>query len=225
MATTAVSVRYHSFGCANGAGCHRRRPRTVAVHGRDVSLALKKKADRSSLLADKRPDKALTYFLRLKQSKAIDLIRQYSLFPNVQDQIVLLVEQGPDSGAISLLVDHTHSIPVGEHKLQELIQIDRVVRQLEARPEYLFRYLKALFEKEPPLCFPYSDQMVRSSMIVIKKRSLLRPRTIRDYCCRYSELATRTISRRHIIYVVNGTSYQRWSFCLAAWGTTAKLLC
>ncbi|KAK1922178.1 hypothetical protein DB88DRAFT_497458 [Papiliotrema laurentii] len=101
------------------------------------------------LLADKRPDKALTYFLRLKQSKAIDLIRQYSLFPNVQDQIVLLVEQGPDSGAISLLVDHTHSIP-----------IDRVVRQLEARPEYLFRYLKALFEKEPPLCFPYSDQMI-----------------------------------------------------------------
>lgn len=66
----------------------------------------------SSLLADERPDKALPYFLRLKQPRVFDLIRKHNLFMSVQDQVVLLVDQGPDSGAIPLLVDHIHSIPV-----------------------------------------------------------------------------------------------------------------
>jgi len=39
-------------------------------------------------------------------------------------------------------------------------EIPRVVRQLEERPQYLFKYLRALFDKDPQLCFSYSDKMV-----------------------------------------------------------------
>jgi len=59
---------------------------------------------------------------------------------------------GPSSKhgtAISLLVDHTHSIP-----------IPRVIQQLEGHREFLFMYLDALFDKDPHLAFDYSDLQV-----------------------------------------------------------------
>lgn len=51
--------------------------------------------------------------------------------------------------AISLLVDHTHSIP-----------IPRVVAQLQDHRPFLFMYLDALFDKDPHLAFDYSDLQV-----------------------------------------------------------------
>lgn len=76
---------------------------------------------------NRQPGKALPFFLRLRRPNVFDLIRENNLFTAVQDQALLLVEfdqelverrkaQGEDvqggSAAISLLVDHTHSIPV-----------------------------------------------------------------------------------------------------------------
>ncbi|CEH19382.1 Vacuolar assembly/sorting protein VPS41 [Ceraceosorus bombacis] len=51
--------------------------------------------------------------------------------------------------AISLLVDHTHSIPV-----------HRVSTQLRAEPRYLYMYLDALFDQDPQMVVEYSDELV-----------------------------------------------------------------
>ncbi|KAG8812910.1 Vacuolar protein sorting-associated protein 41 [Serendipita sp. 400] len=51
--------------------------------------------------------------------------------------------------AIPLLVEHSHSIPIA-----------KVVSQLETRPDFLFLYLDALFEKDPELCSDYLERQV-----------------------------------------------------------------
>ncbi|KAH0840325.1 hypothetical protein J3R83DRAFT_1341 [Lanmaoa asiatica] len=109
--------------------------------------------------------KALPFFLRLRRPNVFDLIREHNLFTDVQDQALLLVEfdqelnekrrqEGHESAlsrseAITLLVDHTHSIPVG-----------RVVQQLRPRPLYLFHYLDALFKKDQLLASDFADLQV-----------------------------------------------------------------
>jgi vacuolar protein sorting-associated protein 41 len=78
--------------------------------------------------ANRQPGKALPFFLRLRRPNVFDLIRENNLFTDVQDQALLLVEfdhelmekrkkDGSEvveghSDAITLLVDHIHSIPV-----------------------------------------------------------------------------------------------------------------
>jgi hypothetical protein len=82
-------------------------------------------------LVNRQPGKALPYFLRLRRPHVFDLIREHNLFTAVQDQALLLVDfdqerkgkvneeedvesaKGRHGAAIQLLVDHTHSIPVG----------------------------------------------------------------------------------------------------------------
>lgn len=77
---------------------------------------------------NRQPGKALPFFLRLRRPNVFDLIRESNLFTDVQDQALLLVEfdqelrekrkrEGEDIdtdpvAAITLLVDHIHSIPV-----------------------------------------------------------------------------------------------------------------
>jgi len=115
---------------------------------------------------NRQPGKALPFFLRLRRPNVFDLIRENNLFTAVQDQALLLVEfdqelmekrkmNGPDvdpeqSTAITLLVDHIHSIPIG-----------RVVQQLQSRPFYLYLYLDALFRKDPQLTSDFADTQVR----------------------------------------------------------------
>ncbi|KAL1412380.1 Vacuolar protein sorting-associated protein 41 [Vanrija albida] len=109
------------------------------------------------------PARALPFYLRLRKPNVFDLIREHNLFDAVQEQALLLVEfdrarikadpkaavEGKHGAAIQLLVDHTLSIPV-----------DRVVQQLEPKPQYLYMYLDALFSKDPQACQQYSDRMV-----------------------------------------------------------------
>jgi hypothetical protein len=92
-------------------------------------------------LAHKQPAKALPYFLRLRRPQVFDLIREYNLFSVVQDQALLLVEfdrertkstegvqvqssAGKHGAAIQLLVDHTHSIPVGLPIHRDVLESD-----------------------------------------------------------------------------------------------------
>lgn len=49
--------------------------------------------------------------------------------------------------AIPLLVEHSHSIPIG-----------KVVNQLEGRPYFLYLYLDALFDKDPELSADYVER-------------------------------------------------------------------
>ncbi|CAK5276303.1 unnamed protein product [Mycena citricolor] len=115
-------------------------------------------------MANRQPGKALTFFLRLRRPNVFDLIRDNNLFTDVQDQALLLVEfdhelmekrkadkqeVGP-SQAIALLVDHIHSIPV-----------DRVVKQLSARPYFLFLYLDALNTVDPLTAAAFADILVK----------------------------------------------------------------
>jgi vacuolar protein sorting-associated protein 41 len=123
---------------------------------------------------NRQPGKALPFFLRLRRPTVFDLIRENNLFTDVQSQALLLVEfdqeliqkrreagEAPAGDAsergtaTTLLVDHTHSIPV-----------ERVVKQLEPRPRYLYLYLEALFEKDPSLTAPFADEQVKSSLLV-----------------------------------------------------------
>ena len=76
---------------------------------------------------NRQPGKALPYFLRLRRPNVFDLIKENNLFTDVQDQALLLVEfdrelreKRKEAGeeidtepisAITLLVDHIHSIP------------------------------------------------------------------------------------------------------------------
>jgi len=79
--------------------------------------------------ANRQYGKALHFFLRLRRPNVFDFIREYNLFTDVQDQALLLVEfdhelmeerkkAGKEIGhdergdAVTLLVDHIHSIPV-----------------------------------------------------------------------------------------------------------------
>ena len=43
-------------------------------------------------MANRQPGKALQYSIRLRKSNVFDLIREYNLFVDVQDQALLLVE-------------------------------------------------------------------------------------------------------------------------------------
>jgi hypothetical protein len=82
------------------------------VYGRTVSYPYSFRTN-DRLLAQKQPGKALPYFLRLKQARVFELIRDHNLFMAIQDQIVLLVDlDDTESAAVQLLVDHMHSIPV-----------------------------------------------------------------------------------------------------------------
>ncbi|KAG6883937.1 hypothetical protein C0993_002682 [Termitomyces sp. T159_Od127] len=117
--------------------------------------------------ANRQPGKALPYFLRLRRPNVFYLIREYNLFTDVKDQVLLLVQfddelrkQRKQDGqilddkrndAISLLVNNIHSIPIG-----------RVVQQLESSPYYLFLYLDALvMEKDPNLVSDFADLQVK----------------------------------------------------------------
>lgn len=115
-------------------------------------------------LTNRQPAKALPYLLRLHRPDVFDIIREHNLFSAIQDQVLPLVEfdreirntqrssstpSGSHGPAVRLLVDHLHSIPM-----------ERVTRQLDGHPEYLYAYLDAIFQKDAQLCMPYSDRMV-----------------------------------------------------------------
>ncbi|KAH7104664.1 vacuolar protein sorting-associated protein 41 [Auriculariales sp. MPI-PUGE-AT-0066] len=65
-------------------------------------------------------------------------------------QLLAQTDDRDHGAAIKLLVDHTHSIPV-----------QRVVQQLQARPQYLFMYLDSLYERDAYLAADYSDRQVQ----------------------------------------------------------------
>ncbi|KAI8982914.1 vacuolar protein sorting-associated protein 41 [Trametes punicea] len=137
---------------------------TMKPSGPDTVILMECLAELYTL--NRQPGKALPYFLRLRRPNVFDLIKENNLFTDVQDQALLLVEfdqelrekrksegEGIDTdpvSAITLLVDHIHSIP-----------ILRVVEQLKSRPYYLYLYLDALFHKDPHLTSAYADTQVK----------------------------------------------------------------
>ena len=140
-------------------------------------------------IANRQPGQALTYFLRLRRPNVFQLIQDNNLYTDVQGQVLLLVEfdqeiietrrkagekegklgeNAVDRGqAINLLVNYTQSIPVSSIRARclralSVVQMSRVVQQLESRPYYLYLYLDALFERDRHLGYQYADRQVRS---------------------------------------------------------------
>ncbi|KAI0227033.1 Vacuolar protein sorting-associated protein 41 [Lamellibrachia satsuma] len=86
---------------------------------------------------ERRYDQALGIYLRLKNKDVFDLILKHNLFAAISDKIVMLMEFDQTT-AVQMLLDNRDKIPT-----------DRVVQQLEARPEFLHEYLDLLFKKDP----------------------------------------------------------------------------
>jgi len=97
---------------------------------------------------DKKYDKTLEIYLRLKRGNVFELIRQHSLFDAVQDKVLLLLEFD-EQQAVQLLVSNTDRIP-----------ITQVVAQLQARPKLLHAYLHALFLKDAHLGSDFHELQV-----------------------------------------------------------------
>jgi vacuolar protein sorting-associated protein 41 len=93
-----------------------------------ASKALLKNCLADLYLYNRQPGKALPFFLQLRRPGVFDLIREHNLFTDVQDQALQLIEFDHEllqkrmeagelvdeakGAAITLLVDHIHSIPV-----------------------------------------------------------------------------------------------------------------
>ena len=135
-----------------------------------------------SYLANHQPGKALPYAIRLRSPNVFDLIQEHSLFTEVQDLALLLVEfdqelakqqkkENGSSPAITLLVDHTFSIPVSSTPRSTTLnqtngytfidQVSRVVQQLRPRSYFLFLYLDALSTKDSHLASDFADEQVQ----------------------------------------------------------------
>ena len=90
---------------------------------------------RTRYISNRQYGKALPYCLRLRRPNVFTLIGEHSLFADVRDQVLLLVEFEQEfrkerkedrekSQAIDLLVEHTHSIPV---RLLNLLRVKQLI--------------------------------------------------------------------------------------------------
>ncbi|XP_052801970.1 vacuolar protein sorting-associated protein 41 homolog isoform X2 [Mya arenaria] len=94
-------------------------------------------------------DKALAIYIKLKHPDVFKLINRHSLYEAVSDRIVQLMEFDKDN-AVKMLIDNIGKIPV-----------EKVVRQLERNPEFLYVYLDRLASTDQQLVTPYSGNMVK----------------------------------------------------------------
>jgi len=181
----------------------------------------------------------------------LELIRENNLFTDVQDQVLLLVEFDQElndkrkeegvntaetsSEAISMLVDHTHSIsvcPPCTHESTDsetvLLQVDRVVQQLRARPLYLFFYLDALFKKDQNLASDFADIQVKlfaeyatSRLIEYLRASnyynLEAVRILLGHFLGFNPFPSRRIVSAEVVIL-----FRRWSFFSVGWATISK---
>ncbi|XP_022090770.1 vacuolar protein sorting-associated protein 41 homolog [Acanthaster planci] len=97
---------------------------------------------------DQRYDKALAIYLKLGHKDVFPLIHRHNLFDSIQDKIVMLMEFDKEK-AVDLLMENVNKVPV-----------KKVVKQLEERPELLFHYLHALFQRHPNLSQDFQARLV-----------------------------------------------------------------
>lgn len=84
---------------------------------------------------------AISIYLEIGESDEVfSLVKRYSLYNVIQEKLLTLM-QLDQKQATELLVDCTANLPV-----------NAVVERLRERPQLLFHYLDALFNKSPALC-------------------------------------------------------------------------
>nr|NP_001071945.1 zinc finger protein [Ciona intestinalis]BAE93330.1 zinc finger protein [Ciona intestinalis] len=95
--------------------------------------------------ADQRFDRALSIYLRIQHPDTFKLIRKHNLYAALQDNVVALMRFG-EGEAVVLLLDHMEHVP-----------IDKVVADLKRKPDYLHKYLHALYQRDSHLGSEYHD--------------------------------------------------------------------
>nr|XP_009677728.1 PREDICTED: vacuolar protein sorting-associated protein 41 homolog isoform X3 [Struthio camelus australis] len=85
---------------------------------------------------DQRYGKALEIYLTLRHKDVFQLIHKHNLFSSIRDKIVLLMDFDTEK-AVDMLLDN-----------EDKISIDRVVEELENRPELQHVYLHKLFKRD-----------------------------------------------------------------------------
>ncbi|XP_030059835.1 vacuolar protein sorting-associated protein 41 homolog [Microcaecilia unicolor] len=85
---------------------------------------------------DQRYDKALEIYLTLRHKDVFQLIHKHNLFSSIRDKIVLLMEFDAEK-AVDMLLDN-----------EDKISTEKVVEELENRPELQHLYLHKLFKRD-----------------------------------------------------------------------------
>uniref|UniRef100_A0A8C9G6G6 Vacuolar protein sorting-associated protein 41 homolog n=1 Tax=Pavo cristatus TaxID=9049 RepID=A0A8C9G6G6_PAVCR len=85
---------------------------------------------------DQRYGRALEIYLTLRHKDVFQLIHKHNLFSSIKDKIVLLMDFDSEK-AVDMLLDN-----------EDKISIDRVVEELENRPELQHVYLHKLFKRD-----------------------------------------------------------------------------
>ncbi|NWU56277.1 VPS41 protein, partial [Dromas ardeola] len=85
---------------------------------------------------DQRYGRALEIYLTLRHKDVFQLIHKHNLFSSIRDKIVLLMDFDSEK-AVDMLLDN-----------EDKISIDRVVEELENRPELQHVYLHKLFKRD-----------------------------------------------------------------------------
>jgi len=85
-------------------------------------------------------DKAMAMYLKLRHLDVFQLIRQHSLFSAVHDKIAALIDLDTDA-ALKLFLDHSHNLPP-----------DLIVDKLAANKRQQFLYLDALYTRDGREC-------------------------------------------------------------------------
>ncbi|XP_028395633.1 vacuolar protein sorting-associated protein 41 homolog [Dendronephthya gigantea] len=95
-----------------------------------------------------RYDQSLAIYLELKYDGVFELIHKHNLLDSIHDKIVMLMDFNTKK-AVSMLVENIKKV-----------SIEVVVRQLTPRPEYLYTYLDAVFQKDPELSMDFHEIQV-----------------------------------------------------------------
>nr|XP_033786133.1 vacuolar protein sorting-associated protein 41 homolog [Geotrypetes seraphini] len=85
---------------------------------------------------DQRYDRALEIYLTLRHKDVFQLIHKHNLFSSIRDKIVLLMEFDAEK-AVDMLLDN-----------EDKISTEKVVEELENRPELQHLYLHKLFKRD-----------------------------------------------------------------------------
>uniref|UniRef100_A0A8C5PZ75 Vacuolar protein sorting-associated protein 41 homolog n=1 Tax=Leptobrachium leishanense TaxID=445787 RepID=A0A8C5PZ75_9ANUR len=97
---------------------------------------------------DQRYDQALEIYLTLRHKEAFELIHKHDLFSSIKDKIVLLMDFDKEK-AVDMLLDN-----------EDKISIDKVVEELEGRPELQHVYLHKLFKRDHNKAQKYNEKQI-----------------------------------------------------------------
>ena len=127
------------------------------------------------------PKEVVKFYLRLGKPETFEFIRRFRLFDDVKDDVLRFLElkspsdedsktDEPNADGLSLLIDHSHTIPP-----------ELVLKHLEKKPYFQYRYILALGEKLGGILEEWGDLQVELYAAFDRPRLLTFLRTSNSY--------------------------------------------